>query len=355
MSWIVAHLPPPAGLDLHIASLWPGGRERRSFSYEGATFHLLPCPARGRAATGFLLDRLWFRSLFRELRPDLVHAWGTEDSYGQVALDLAGPRAVIGIQGLINEYLRRTAMPARYQIIRWTERWTLARARWVVAESAYSAELAQKYCSHAHVLVVEHPLRREFLESESTSGQSGHVLFLGTVDVRKGIFDACEAFIRTAATHEGMRLRIAGKGPSAVEAKVRSLIREAGCEERVDWLGTLSAPELVAVMQDSALLLLPTRVDTGPTALKEALAMGLWPVCYDNSGPGEYLRKFQRGTLVPDGDVDALARALHQVWRDRSWMGRSRDELGAIRHYYSPKRIWDELRELYARVMQKAD
>lgn len=354
-SWIVAHLPPPAGVDLHIACLWPGGRERLSFPHEGATFHLLPCPARGRAATGFLFDRLWFRALVRDLNPDLVHAWGTEDGYGLAALDLAGTRAVIGIQGLVNEYLRRTAMPARYQIIRWTERWTLARARWVVAESAYSAQLAQVYCPHAQVQVVEHPLRREFLESEPTWGQTGHALFLGTVDARKGIFDACRAFIRAAATHPGMRWRIAGRGPSSVEAELRSLIRKAGFAERVDWLGSISAPQAVAVMQDSALLLLPTRVDTGPTALKEALAMGLWPVCYDNSGPGEYLRKFQCGTLVPDGDVDALARALDQAWRDLPWMGRTRDELGAIRHHFSPKRIWDELGGLYSRVMRKAD
>jgi glycosyltransferase involved in cell wall biosynthesis len=62
---------------------------------------------------------------------------------------------------------------------------------------------------------------------------------------------------------------------------------------------TLFCNELrLQAMQESAMFLLPSHMDTGPTALKEALAMGLWPVCYDNSGPAELIRRFQFGSLM---------------------------------------------------------
>src|SRR6266478_4051725 len=105
-SWIVAHLPPPKQVELHLACLWPGGDKQKAVEYKGTTFHLLPCPKRGRALLLFQRDPIYFRSLFAKLRPDLVHGWGTEDSYGLVARRLAPFHHVIGIQGLINAYHR---------------------------------------------------------------------------------------------------------------------------------------------------------------------------------------------------------------------------------------------------------
>src|SRR5437899_1501470 len=99
-SWIVAHFPPPNEVDLHIACLWPGGSQRKDFEFDGVHFHLLPCPARGRALLLFQRDTSYFRNLVEELKPELIHAWGTEDSYGLVARRLAPNRSIIGIQGL---------------------------------------------------------------------------------------------------------------------------------------------------------------------------------------------------------------------------------------------------------------
>src|SRR5436189_311704 len=85
MSWILAHFPPPDGVDLHIACLWPGGTYCKDVEFQGIPFHLLPCPRKGRALLFFQRDVSFFWALFEELKPDLVHGWGTEDSFGLVA------------------------------------------------------------------------------------------------------------------------------------------------------------------------------------------------------------------------------------------------------------------------------
>src|SRR5438309_8001922 len=84
-SWIVAHLPPPTGVELHLGCLWPGGRAPKTFGYDGAQVHLVPCPRRGRSILLFQRDTVYFRPLFDELKPEIVHGWGTEDSFGLVA------------------------------------------------------------------------------------------------------------------------------------------------------------------------------------------------------------------------------------------------------------------------------
>jgi glycosyltransferase involved in cell wall biosynthesis len=106
-------------------------------------------------------------------------------------------------------------------------------------------------------------------------------------------------------------------------------------------------------MQDSSVFLLPTRVDTGPTALKEALAMGLWPICYDNSGPGEYVRKYGFGSLVTDQDVNSLYSALQGCLIDKPWRDDSKRSALArrTRQDFSPEKAWEKLIELYQTIV----
>jgi glycosyltransferase involved in cell wall biosynthesis len=353
-SWVCAHLPPPPGIDLHLACLWPGGAKRESFHYQGATFHLMPCPARGRALTLFCRDHLYFKPVCDELKPDMIHAWGTEDSYGLAALRLGPDRNVIGIQGLINEYRRHTAMHPRYMLTAVTERRTLSRARWVVAESRYSQEISRPYAPHASFRVVEHPLRREFLEHTPSDGLAEEILVVGTIGDRKGIFDALDAFI--AAAPSSWRLHLVGVGPAAEMERLAAWRREKDPEGRIRHSPGLGAQELAGAMAQASVFLLPTRVDTGPTALKEALAMGLWPVCYDNSGPGEYLRVFNRGTLVPDLDRPALAEKLGAVLRERPWLEAQTRQAGIAlaRERFDPASVWLRLRSVYEEVLGSA-
>ena len=351
MSWILAHFPPPPGIDLHIACLWQGGSRRKTVEFQGVPFHLVPCPKKGRALLFFQRDVSYFRSLFEELKPDVVHGWGTEDSFGLVARKLAPTRHVIGIQGLITEYRLRIPMDRRSMITSLTERLTLRSARWVVAESDYSRRIARPLCPQAEMRVIEHPLRQEFLDAVPATGLAQRIIFIGGIDERKGISDVVTAFANAAP--EDWSLHVIGRGSPDSETKLAGLVARLGMVSRVLHDRSLSTPEIVLAMQRSAVFLLPTRIDTGPTALKESLAMGLWPVCYDNSGPGEYIRKFGFGSLTRDLDLDDLTVTLRTAIETAPWKNRSlRDGLqSASRTAFSPAVIWPQLKSLYQEIV----
>ena len=355
MSWILAHLPPPPEVELHIACLWPGGSRRKDFIFEGAHFHLVPCPRRGRALLLFQRDHRYFRALYEEVQPAVVHGWGTEDSFGLVARRLAPRSHLIGIQGLITAYRARVPMEARTRLTEITERFTLRKARWVVAESGYSQRAAAPLAPRAKMRVIEHPLRPEFLQASPCDPESRRILFLGGVSDRKGIRDAVQAFARLP--DQSWTLQVIGSGLLESEASMHQLVRELGVEARFQHATSMPLPELVAAMQQSAIFLLPTRIDTGPTALKEALALGLWPVCYDNTGPGEYLREFRFGSLACDGDLTDLSRKLLKATETRPWKeGTLREEALTKAHdLFSRERIWRELRALYSEILQERD
>jgi glycosyltransferase involved in cell wall biosynthesis len=350
-SWVIAHLPSPNQVELHLACLWPGGNKRRVIEYKGTKIYLLPSPRHGRAMLFFQRDTSYFRSLFEELKPDLIHGWGTEDSYGLVARKLAPFHHVIGIQGLINAYQKYLPKSYRTLLVKATERLTLKKARNVVAESQYSLNSAAPLCPSAVKRVIEHPLRHEFLDSQPSDATARTVLFLGSIEERKGITDAISAFSQVAP--EDWNLHVVGAGTPENESRMNTFVRKRDIAARFRHSRKLDTPHLITAMQKGSVFLLPSRIDTGPTALKEALTMGLWPVCYDNSGPGEYIRKYAFGSLAKDQDMPSLCQKLKDCLTGMPWKDLNKRTVLARRTRldFSRERAWEQLIEFYQMIV----
>ena len=349
-SWILGHLPPPDEVELHIACRTARHTAYQEFSYQGARFHLIPVKSRARVLCLFHFDSIYFRDLVSRLAADVVHGWGTEDAYALAAVKLCPERHLVQVQGNLNTYLRRVPMPWTTRLGALSERRVLARARHVVAENEYSLGSALPMIRTRSIHVIEHPLRAGFLAAAPTTGDSRQILFVGAIEERKGIWDAIEAFRQAAPAH--WKLAVVGGGPEKVVARLHRLVSENLLAARVFHHPQLSTTELVSLMQNSSVFLLPTRIDTGPTALKEALAMGLWPVCYDNSGPAHYLRRFRSGTLAEDLNPLALTETLRRTLVAQEWKqpaNRAKIET-LIRPHFDRACIWRELTKLYAEI-----
>lgn len=346
-SWILGHLPPPLEVELHIACPCVKIRKAMEFDYAGSRFHLVPCLL-GRLQTGFVLDPLFFRPLVNRLKPDVVHGWGTEDSYSIVAQALARDRCVVQVQGLINGY--RDFLPNNFgmKYIAFRERCSLKQARTVFVESGYSAEITTPYCGEGTEIVqVDHPLREEFLTVTPATGAEKGILFVGSLCERKGYLDAVRAF-ETAASAD-WTLRMVGAGGALESQNLDTLISSLPSHVHVEKVPQATPSEIVDLMQQSSIFLLPSSMDTGPTALKEALAMGLWPVCYDNSGPMEYIGRFGYGSVAKTGDLADLAEALSIAINSKPWQqsGRLDSAVAQVRQELCAETIWQQLLNHY--------
>ena len=351
VAWVMAHLPPPPGVELHIACRTYPHTTYRSFEYRGAHFHIVPVKVRARPFWLFQFDWLYYRRASDAAQPDVIHGWGTEDSCSLAAMKLSPKRHVVGIQGLINAYRRRVPMSWFSLFSALGERLALGRARYVIAENGYSLSAGSELIGNASTRVIEHPLRPEFLNAQPAGGDDKQVLFVGNIDERKGIWDAVEAF-RKGAPPE-WQFAVVGGGSDGQTARLQGLMSEPDLVGRMTHYPKLNAAEIVALMQRSSIFLLPTRIDTGPTVLKEALSMGLWPVCYNNSGPGYYVPHFGVGDLAEDLNVRSLTETLATAIAQQRWkLPANRTKLAeAIRPRFDKTRIWGELTDLYERVI----
>jgi len=144
-------------------------------------------------------------------------------------------------------------------------------------------------------------------------GPGTKLLFVGRLDERKGFPVAVDAFGRLGASHEDLRLIVAGDGP---QRDVVDRLPDAD-RERVRMLGTVPHAELPAVVAACDLYLGPAvGGESFGVVLVEAIAAGLPVVASDIPGYDEVVRDGVDGLLVPPRDPAALAVAAGRVLDD---------------------------------------
>ena len=169
------------------------------------------------------------------------------------------------------------------------------------------------------IRVIPHPV----FPSEPGRRDDGRtVLAFGMIRPYKGLGDAIEAVRRAGDA----RLLVAGDPLEPIEP-----YRAAANGLEVDWLlGYLSPAETDRAFGEATVAIFPYRPELDQSgALLRALGAGVPAVAYDVGGIAEPVRRFGAGRVVPAGDVEALAEAVHELLSDDEALGRAR--AGALR------------------------
>lgn len=166
------------------------------------------------------------------------------------------------------------------------------------------------------------------------------VLAVGRFVAQKGFDRLLAAWPQVVAAVPDATLRIVGDGP--LRPTLAALAAEHASVRLV--------PPTVAIEAEyraASLFVLPSRYEGMPLALLEAQALGLPAVAYDcPTGPSDVLVP-ETGTLVPEGDVEALATALCELLADparRTAMGRA--AIARAREHFAPERQMDAWAEV---------
>lgn len=177
------------------------------------------------------------------------------------------------------------------------------------------------------------------------------ILFVGRLIRRKGLDTLLQALPRIGGQIP-VTLHVVGDGPMA-EAW-RTLARRLGVESKVVFHGVLSNAELERRYSSADVFVLPAIVDDrGDTeglgvVLIEALSFGVPVVASDVGGIGDIVIHDRTGLLVPAGDVEALAQAVHQILAqpDRSKQ-LAEEGLKHVQRYFDWRNITERLIDAY--------
>ncbi len=165
-----------------------------------------------------------------------------------------------------------------------------------------------------HVIPYGVRLERFTKTGEPPAGQF-HVLFAGSVGLRKGVPYLLEAF--AALRHPAKKLRLAG----ALHPDIKTVLQRLP-QENVEFLGPVGQQRLAELMSTSHLMVLPSIEEGLALVQGQALACGCPVLCSTNTGGEDLFTDGVEGFIVPIRDVTALTTKMQQLADDPALQAR---------------------------------
>jgi glycosyltransferase involved in cell wall biosynthesis len=182
----------------------------------------------------------------------------------------------------------------------------------VIAVSRHSADEGIRVLGldPAHVHVVHHGVEPAFHPPTGPrAADPPYVVFVSEFDPRKGHAEAFEVVAQLAERGFPHRLKVAGRISPATRTTLLATATAARRPDRVDLLDYVV--DLPALYQQASVAVVTSRYEGFGFPALEAMACGTPVVAFDNTATAEVVA--DGGVLVPDGDVDAFAKAVADI------------------------------------------
>ncbi|MGA2248342.1 MAG: glycosyltransferase family 4 protein [Verrucomicrobiota bacterium] len=322
----------------------------------------------------------------REFAPDLIHVWGTEAFWGLLTarglllypslLEIQGLKAAIGkvfYGGLtlpeqlrcigFKELLKRRTMHAdRRDFKCWGkyEAEIIRGHRFIDIQTSWGAAKIADINVTAKQFLVSLPLRRPFYNAEAWQISKRPAIFCSAAYPVpfKGLHVAIRALALLRKRVPDARLRIAGAHQRVGIRQdgymrwVNGMIWKLGLTDSIEWLGPLTAEQIVKELQAAAAMVIPTFIETYCLAFVEAMAIGT-PVVASYVGGLPSVGKDEESCLFfPVGDESMSAYQLERVLTDKELaqrLSRESRKIALVRN--DLQRIVQRLLDVYRQVL----
>jgi len=297
----------------------PGAKVDYQKEVEGIMVHYLAAPDRFRSTTLFYFDARRISAYVRKLKPDLVHAHGTEDAYA-LAAQATGLPCALTVQGcyfIINRELPPRLF-SRGRVVQGTEWLALRRAKHVVVKSSYVKNELKKKFPHLCLHEIPNTFDPRLLEIPiDQPRRMGDLAFVGTMVERKGVHVLRQALeiIRNEYPDSFLKihLHIFGDRPDARADSYEGREKQALGDLLGNRLilhqtiqGTLLAQELSTI----PVLVAPSLEEMFGNQVIEAIMVGTWPIVTEQTAMAENVKDVGFGCCVAQKDPKQLASTV---------------------------------------------
>lgn len=354
-SWqrvLLDELESDPNLKLHIVVLRKQFSRNLTFERNGVTFHLVKTWGGTRAPSLFWTDTILIGRVLRQVKPDVVHAWGTEHGAALVANRLGYPR-VATVQGLFTWYVRAALKDWHSRLAARLEDYTLGspKTQCVTTEARFSVNYLRQRYPRLRVEQVEHAPDPVFHRLERRP-QTAPVrfVFVGAFEFRKGA-DVLVGALDAVREEIPFELIVIGKARPDYMAELRSRVSPA-LWQRVSFRQNLTHLDVANELSGATMMLCPTRADVSPNAVKEAVVAGLPVVGTNVGGIPDYVFPDKNGVLCAPDDLAGFTDAIRRACRHPLFAqgGVDTTTLQQVREYLSPKLMGQKFQDIYRRL-----
>ena len=257
--------------------------------------------------------------------PDLIHVQG-KVNYLLAGSFVNGVPSVSTIHGIFrNEMKVVNSRPGlrgliKKQIKIGLESLYTSRMKNLIAITDEVEAFARERSKEVRVYRINNPIDEAFFELKPlTENTDCTILFVAAITYRKGLDFLLKAMVTVLKELPHVKLRIAGIwdwDPVYVSNLKTEYSRyiEAGS---IAFLGGIAQDQLLQEMENSLLLCLPSRAESAPMVIAQALAAGRPVIASDVGGIPGMVREGVTGRLWEVGSADSLATLISSLVKNR--------------------------------------
>jgi glycosyltransferase involved in cell wall biosynthesis len=208
------------------------------------------------------------------------------------------------------------------------------RAKGIIAQTNYAADIIRKRTNAANVVVIPNPLN---LMPYIICEKKNYIVTLGRLSKEKGHIYLIEAFAKI--NRPDWTLHIVGDGP--MRSELENLAKNMEIENKVIFHG--HTKDFSLIFSESKIFVLPSLSEGFPNALIEAMSVPL--ACISSNciaGPGDIISHGENGLLVEPANVGALTAALIELIDDKPFRKKLSENAYKIRERLEYEKIAGE-------------
>jgi glycosyltransferase involved in cell wall biosynthesis len=341
-------------IDLHIFVFRRRVAENAVFRQNGVTFHVMKLPPLLRDLSHYWYDTRVLARELGKLSPDVVHAWGNERGAALVARRLGYPY-LITVQGLFTWYRELIPLNSFEKLAGWMEKQTLPGAPLVTTESTFAVSYLQANFPGIRVFQAEHAPKWAFHQvNRAPQTAPFRFLFIGFMGYRKG-FDLLVRALEAIRNEIDFELVVVS---NMVEPAFKEQLRELQSLpvwNRIHIRQSLGTAEIAEELSRATMVLFPTRADTSPNAVKEAVVAGIPVIASSIGGIVDYVISGKNGFTFPSDNIEAFITALRKACQHHLFRTGFVDPetLSQARRYLSPTNMASRFLEAYEIVCRR--
>ena len=216
------------------------------------------------------------------------------------------------------------------------------RATNVIALTEHAADYLRSF-SKAVTVIPSAVAEPTCFSDRAVACRENLIIGVGRFEEEKGFDLLIDSFSKLLSKHSSWRLALFGKG-RLLEA-LQSQSHALGISDRVAFPGWKQPLDIE--IQNATIFCLPSRYEGFPSALLEAMSMGIPSISVNcESGPGAIIAHEENGLLV-ERNVDALTNGIRRLIEHAEL----RERLGDAGREVVQRFGWDSMTDHYERVL----
>lgn len=294
-----------------------------------------------------------FRQELKAYQPDVIHIWGTEYAHTLAMVNAAEQeallnRVVVSIQGLCSIYAGHYAEGVPQSVIRGktlrdllrqddiprqqkkfalrgkSEVQALRKVSHVIGRTVWDRACTNQINPQAAYHFCNETLRMAFFDHQwDFSSCTGYnILASSCVYPVKGFHYLLEAFAEVVKAYPDATLSVPGKSYltvsplrcSSYQKYLAKLTRQYGLEDKIEFLGSLSAEGMKDAYLKANVFVLPSTIENSPNSLGEAMLLGVPCVAADVGGVTTMMTHETEGFVYQSTAPYMLAHYIKNVF-----------------------------------------